>query len=165
MNGEQLTQGPTMEELKTALDECEKVKNDYLTGWQRERADFINYKKEEVERFEKVIEYVTESFSLKILPILDSFYLAEKNLPDNLKNDENIKGLLQIKAQIGDFLKAQGIEEIEAAGRKFDPIYHEVVEEIEAPSGHESGIVIEETQKGYLINEKVLRPAKVKVSR
>jgi len=96
------------------------------------------------------------------LPILDNFEIAEKKLPENLKNDENIKGVLQIKAQIQDFLKNQGIEEIKSVGERFDPNFQEIVEMVEKP-GVDSGIVIEEIQKGYKINGKVLRPAKVKI--
>jgi len=68
---------------------------------------------------------------------------------------------LQIKNQITEFLKKEGIEEIESVGKKFDPETMEIVEEVE---GGESGMVAEELQKGYKIGEKVLRPAKVKIS-
>jgi len=89
-----------------------------------------------------------------------------------LRNDVNIKGLLQIKNQILNFLKNQGVEEIKSVGEKFDPQLHEVVGEV-APSealakggkSVESGIVIEEIQKGYKINGRLLRPAKVRVTK
>lgn len=150
--------------IKKKLEKCQKAKDEYLASWQRERADFLNYKKGELERVGEIIKYAGTGLIFKFLPLLDNFELAEKKLPKELKDDENIKGLLQIKAQFKDILKKQGIEEIESLDKKFDPNFHEVVEEIEVKD-KESGVVIEEVQKGYKIHGKVLRPAKVKVSK
>lgn len=149
-----------LEDLQNKIEELEKQKNEYLAGWQRAKADFINHKKEEIERIENFLKYAEEEFILKILPILDNFEIAESNLPEDSKNDENVKGLLQIKSQFLDFLKGFGVEEIKALGEKFDPNFHEAVEQVE---GRESGIIIKEMQKGYKINGRLLRPAKVKV--
>jgi len=154
----------SVEELKEKLEECERLKEEYLAGWQRERADFLNYKKGELERIGEIIKYGDLGLILKILPIADNFELAEKNLPENLKTDENVKGILQTKNQILDFLKNQGVEEIKSVGEKFDPNFHEVIEEVEVKD-KESGIIIEEIQKGYKINGRLLRPAKVKISK
>jgi molecular chaperone GrpE len=154
----------SIEDLKKKLDECQKLKNEYLTGWQKERAGFLNYKREEMERIGEILKYADVGLILKILPILDNFEIAEKKLPENLKNDENIKGILQIKNQILDFLRNQGVEEIKSLGEKFDPNFMEVIETIEAKD-KESGIVIEEIQKGYKINGRVLRPARVKIAK
>ncbi len=148
--------------LQKKLNECQKLKNEYLAGWQRARADFLNYKKEELERIGELIKYAGTGLILKILPILDNFEIAEKKLPEDFKNDKNVRGILQIKNQIQDFLKNQGVEEIKSLGEEFDPNFHEVVEEIEAKN-KKSGTIIEEIQKGYKINDRLLRPAKVKV--
>lgn len=153
-----------LEELKKKLEECEKLKEEYLAGWQRARADLLNYKKEELERIGELIKYADVGLILKILPILDNFEIAEKKLPESLKNNENVKGILQIKNQIQDFLKNQGVEEIKSVGEKFDPNLHEVFEEVEIKD-KEPGIIVEEIQKGYKINGRLLRPAKVKVSK
>lgn len=154
-------------DLQQRLKECEEKTKEYLSGWQRSRADFLNYKKEEMERIGELIKYASEELILKILPILDNFYLVEKNLPENLRNEENIKGILQIKNQIQDFLKSQGVEELNFLGQKFDPNFMEVIEEVEPASAEasagKSGIVVEEIQKGYKINGRLLRPAKVRV--
>jgi len=157
-----------IEELKKKLEEYQKQKNEYLAGWQRDRADFLNYKKEELERIRDILKYGNENLILKILPILDNFEKAEaevRNMKyEETKHKEVINGLLQIKTQFQDFLKNQGIEEIKTVGEKFDPNFQEVVKEIEK-KGVESGIVIEETQKGYILNGKVIRPAKVRVTK
>ena len=135
-----------------------------MAGWQRSRADFLNYKKEEIERFKSIIDIANEEMILKILPLLDNMELAEKHLSIDLKDNEYIKGLLQIKAQFLDLMKNQGVEPIDVIGKKFDPIMHEVIEEVEVKD-KEPGTIIEEIQKGYLINQKLLRPVKVKISK
>src|SRR4030066_1330829 len=148
------------ENLKKKLEECLKQKDEYLAGWQRARADFLNYKKEEMERISALVSYAGEELILKILPILDNFELIEKKLTEDLKKDESVKGILQIKNQILDFLKNQGIEEIKSIGEKFDPNLHEAVE---AKDGQQSGVITEEVQKGYMINGRLLRAAKGKI--
>ena len=150
--------------LEELLKECEKQKAEYLAGWQRERADFINYKKEEMERIEGFLRYAKEEFLLQLLNFLDIFDLAEKNLPEDLKKNEYVKGLLQVGVKIREFLKNQGVEEIKTEGEKFDPRWHEAVEEVE-DKNVESGMIVEEIQKGYTINSKLLRPAKVRVAK
>ena len=75
-----------------------------------------------------------------------------------------MKGFLQIKTQLQNFLKNHGLEEIKSLGEKFDPNFHEIIEEVETKN-KESGIIIEEIQKGYKIKNRLLRPAKVKISK
>lgn len=154
----------SLEDLQKKLHECEAQRIDYLAGWQRARADFINYKKEEMERIEELMGYAKEEFFLQILSFLDNFDIAERKLPESLKKEEYVTGILQIGAQMRDFLKNQGIQEIKTVGEKFDPNFHEVVEGQEK-EGFEPGIIIEEVQKGYLIQGRLLRPAKVKVTK
>ena len=135
------------------LEECKKQKDEYLAGWQRERADFLNYKKEEMERMGELLKYFGERMVLKLLPILDNFEIADKTLPEDLRNNDNIKGLLQIKNQILEFLKNQGVEEIKTTGEKFDT---SLMEAVEKP---------EEERKGYTISGRLLRVAKVRVAK
>lgn len=155
-------QKESMDELKKKLEDCQKISEEYLAGWQRARADFLNYKKEEMARVGEFLKYANEELILKILPILDNFDKAIKEMPDDLKNDEYFKGLWQIRIQFKDFLKNHGVEGIKSVGEKFDPNFHEVVEEVEIKD-KEADIVVEEIQKGYKINGRLLRPAKVKV--
>ncbi len=162
----------SVEEFKKQLEECQKLKEEYLSGWQRSRADLLNYKKEEMERIGGLINYAMEEIVLRFLPILDNFEVTEGKLPDNLKKDENVKGLLQIKNQLQDFLKGQGLEEIKSLGEKFDPNFHEIIGEVSpseasAKEGEklESGTIVEEIQKGYKIAGRLLRPAKVRIKK
>jgi molecular chaperone GrpE len=150
-----------IKDLQMAIDDIEKKKNEYYTGWQRAEADFQNYKKQETERLESFSGYVKENIFENLLPILDNFDLAEKVIPADKKEESNIKGLLLIKKQMDYFLKSIGVEEIKAVGQKFDPMYHEALEETEQEG--EPGTITEEIQKGYLLNNKVFRPSKVKI--
>lgn len=150
------------EELNKKLEECEKKASEYLAGWQRERADFLNYKKDEMERIGELLKYASEEFVLKIIPILDNFEVAERCLTCDPEKDKNVKGLLMMKNQLREFLKNRGVEEIKTVGEKFDARLHEVIGE-EKVEGKEPGVILEEIQKGYKLNNRLLRPAKVKI--
>lgn len=161
-------------DIKKKLEESEKQKEEYLAGWQRARADLLNFKKEEMDRMAEILKYASEDFILKVLPILDNFEIAtrqnlpiEQDLGGQGKNKQIIEGFLQIKSQLQDFLKSNGVEEIKSVGEKFDANWHEVVEpaSAEASAGKESGVITEEVQKGYKMNGRLLRPAKVKISK
>jgi len=153
-----------LEELKKKFTECEKEKNEYLAGWQRSRADFLNYKKEEMERIAGLLKYADVGLILRILPILDNFDEAQKKLQKEAENDEKVKGFLQMKKQLQDLLESRGVKAIDCLGKKFDPNFQEIVEELEIKD-KESGLIIEEVQKGYMMEDRVLRPAKVKVTK
>ena len=151
-------------DLGEKLKECQKVRDEYLANWQRERADLLNYKKGELERVAELVKYADTGIILKILPILDNFEKAEQEIPLERKKDKLLEGFLQIKRQFKDFLKNQGIEEIKTIGENFDPSFHEAVEMTDSKKG-ESGKVIEEVKKGYKLQDQVIRPAKVKVGK
>ena len=146
------------------LEEAKKQAQEYLDGWKRAKADLINYKNEESQRMEEFAKYARQRYVLEILPIVDSFDLAAKRIPKEDLENESVKGMMMIKAQLDDFLKANGVEAIVAQGEKFNPEFHEAAQVVECQD-QESGTIIEETQKGYMINGCLLRPAKVKVSK
>lgn len=151
------------EELHNDLEDAKAKCEEYLNGWKRERADFLNYKKEEMERIGNLVKYANEEIILKLLPILDNICLAEKHLPEN---KEFTDGFLQIKKQLSDFLAKEGIEPIEVLGKQFDPNLMESVGEAEIATSDVaiSGTVAEEVQRGYTLHGKLIRPAKVKIS-
>lgn len=148
--------------LLKKLKECEKLKNEYLKGWQRSRADLLNYKKEEIGRLEEVKDFQKIDLILKILRIFDNLEKAESHLPDDVKDSEWAEGFSRIKSQFREFLKEEGIEEVKAEGENFNPELHEAVEEVEVEE-RESGTIVEVLEKGYSLNGQLLRPAKVKV--
>jgi molecular chaperone GrpE len=154
----------TPPEENKELKEAQKKAEEYLEGWKRARAEFLNYKKEEMERIGALVRYANEEFILKLMPILDSFDIAQKHVPEELREDKNIAGFLKIKEQLLALLKNDGLEIIDCMGKKFDPNFHETAGEVEA-EGKESGIVVEEISKGYVLCGKVLRPSKVRITK
>ena len=92
-------------DLIKKLDECEKQKNEYLAGWQRAKADFINYKKEELKRMEEMARYATEEFIRELIVILDNFDLGLRTLE---KAGPVEKGIYMIRSQLEDILRKRG---------------------------------------------------------
>ena len=146
------------------LKEAEKLRDEYLAGWKRARADLLNYKKEEEARIGELIKYSNQKLILEFLPVLDDLYIAESRIPSDLKDNEWVGGLLQLKSQVLNFLKVQGVKEIESVGKEFDPKFQEAVEMVETKE-HKPNTVVEEVKKGYIFHGKVIRPAQVKVSK
>lgn len=151
---------------KNNIESIKKQAEEYLNGWKRAKADYLNLKKEMEAQDKEIREWLSKIFLLPLLDIMDSFNKAFGNVPANLKTEVWIEGIEGIKKQFENFLKINGVEEMKVAGEKFDPLKHEAIESVEggpsAPAG-ESGRIIEEVWKGYLVKGQVLRPAKVKV--
>ena len=143
-----------LKKTKKKFRACEKERADYLAGWQRAKADLINYKKEQEQKNSDIFKFANEIIIGEILPVLDSFEEA-------MKHDKN-EGIKQLCNQLKGILKNNGIEEIEAVGEKFNPEFHESVGEIKKGK---TGFVVEEVQKGYKLNNKVIRPSRVKISK
>lgn len=150
-------------DLKKELEKYKKQSEEYLNGWQRTKADFENYKKRQAKIFGELDQMANQNLILEILPILDAFKSAGQHLPKELKNSEWTEGILQIKNQLESLLKEKGLEEINSVGEIFNPNLHEVVEKKEMKDKKENEI-IEEIQKGYLLNKQVIRAAKVKIA-
>ncbi|MDP3052844.1 MAG: nucleotide exchange factor GrpE [bacterium] len=149
------------EKTEDELSKCQKEKDEYLDGWKRAKAELINYKKDEAKRFEIVIKLANEGLIKELLLVLDSFDLG---LASSEKEGSAQKGMYLIRSQLKDILKSYGLEEIETSpGEKFDINIHEAVAEIE--SDQPSGTVIEEVEKGYLLNGRVIRPVRVRISK
>jgi molecular chaperone GrpE len=140
---------------------AEQKSEEYLAFAQKAKADFINYKREQEVKISEIIKFANEGLILDILPVLDSFELAMKHLPDDKETGKD-NGIEQLNNQLENILKSNGVEKIEAIGEKFNPELHESIEVVE---GEESGIVVEEIQKGYKLNNKVIRASKVKIGK
>ncbi len=148
----------------------ENKEEEYLNNWKRAAADLANYKKDEMERMGTLLQYSKADLIEKVLPVFDSIYLAQKSLPDDA-------GIAQIIKQIVDFLKKEGIEEIKVVGEKFNAETMEIVAASaeastfdkstagQAGEPQEEIVVVEELQKGYMMQGKVLRVARVKVNK
>lgn len=140
---------------------CQAERDEYLNGWKRAKADFINYQKDETKRLEEVLKFANWDLVKELIIVLDSFDLAIAALEKESKTE---KGIYMIRIQLEDVLKKRGLERIVvSAGQKFDPALHEAVGEVE--SDKPSGTIVEEVEKGYLLNGRVIRPARVKLAK
>ncbi len=147
-----------------SIKNLNELNSRYLSSWKKSEANFLNYKKEEESRVSEYIKLEQEKFVLKLLNILDNLLLAEAYTPDNLKENDWILGIMQIKSLIIKFLESYDAHNIETIGKKVDFKFHEVLQEIET-SKEKSGIIIKEVQKGYIMNGKVIRAAKVIITK
>ena len=126
---------------------------------QRLQAEFENHKKREEKDKKEFVKYSRAGLILEILPLLDSFEMA---LESKKNNEEFVKGIEMIYAQLYSIFEKEGLRPILAIGQKFDPYKHEVL--MREKSDKEEDIVLEELQKGYMLGDKVLRHSKVKIS-
>jgi len=147
-------------EKKLAAEEEEKeALNNRLV---RLQADFSNYRKRNEKEAERIQAAIVAAIMEDLLPVLDNF---DRALAQEGSGEDFRKGIEMIHRQLLDFLAKQGVENIEAVGKEFDHNYHNAVLQVESEE-HESGIVVEELQKGYILNkELVIRPSMVKVAK
>jgi len=150
-------------EEKINIEEIIKEKEEYLTGWKRSLADFENYKKQVEKEKETLVQFLKADVMMKLLPIMNNWEIAVKNIPEEQKNSDWMKGVLTIKNQLDEFFKKEGVEKIKTIGEKFDPNIHEAM--LEEISDDEEGIILDEFEPGYRVGEKVIKYPKVKVSK
>lgn len=163
-DNEEIAPGANTEEANKELEECRKKAEEYLNGWKRAQADFVNFKKRQEESLKEWIVFSKAGLITELLPILDSFDNALKNKPvaPDEESKKWIEGVAKIAAQLSKILKEAGLEEIISKGAKLDTQIHEAIDAV--PSEMEEGTVLEEVQKGYKISGKVIRTAKVRVA-
>jgi len=152
------------EKLREELEEAQAQAAEYLEGWQRAKAEFSNYKKrQDVERAQ-VTALANAALLRKLLPVVDDFERAIATLPVDLSKLTWCEGVFLIKHKLDAILELEGVKPIETDGQSFDPRYHEAVTYEEVP-GHDDGQIIGEVQRGYILGERVLRPALVRVAK
>lgn len=155
-----------LEELRDRIDSLQREKDELFGKLQRVSADYANFQKRVPKQITDTICYEKEKIIKTLLPVLDSFESALGGL-QNAHSAENadvlIKGVRIIYDQMLDILKSHGVEQIKALGEKFDPALHEAMTQKVEPE-REENIVLEEFQKGYKLNGRVIRPTKVIVS-
>lgn len=155
----EVTEAEDIELLRESLVEERTKTEENLAGWQRAQADFINYKRRTEQEKEDISRFANSILMLSLLPVLDDLERALNSVPHNLAKHGWVDGLRLIKRKFQTSLEAQGLTEIKALGEPFDPNLHEAMRQ---GKGKE-GIVIEETQKGYKLHDRVLRPSQVVV--
>jgi len=146
------------------LDDLRKKVDDFSDGWQRERAEFANYRKRIMRDQETEKQNSKLAILKKYLDIHDDLELAIKNMPDHVKSDAWVNGILLIHQKLSNLLNGEGMQPIPAENCAFNPALHEAISS-EEQEGFESGNIIEVVQKGYTIGDRVIRPARVRVAK
>ncbi len=147
-------QGEHIAKLKTKLKEAEAKAKEYLDGWQRERADVANARKREEEGKKEFIKFANEGLIIEILTVLDSLDLAAIH---------GNKDLEPVRKQLLSVLANYGLVVQDPLGEAFDPRLHESIGVVQTEKKEEDHKILEVAQKGYIMAQKIIRPAKVKI--
>lgn len=162
--GEAIPPKEQIHRLREKLRECIKEKGDYLDGWQRSKADFVNYKKREAENKGEFLKFAREELITDLLPVLESFHMAFANKEAWGKVDESWrKGVEYIHTQLVQTLEGHGVTAIDPTNELFNPNEHTAIGTVptDDPSKHHK--VAEVLQLGYRLNGKLIRSPRVKV--
>ena len=154
-----------IKKFREKLKECQKLKDEYLAGWQRARADFINARKDEEKERKEFIRFAQRNILEKLLDLADNFDLAFANR-DILPKDGGkwLAGMENTRTRLMKILEESGAAPLEnSSGKKFNPLAQEAIEKIPVKNLEKDNLVLEEARKGYKMYNKILRPAKVKV--
>jgi molecular chaperone GrpE len=153
-------------QLRIELDQALAKANEYLTGWQRERAEFINYKKRIEREQSQGGQNAFGNAIRRYLDIADDLARALKDKNRPLEGNGAIwaEGIDLIHRKMVAAFEADGVKMIDAKGKFFDPNMHEAISNEDSPD-HESGQIIDVVQPGYILGERVIRPARVRVAR
>ncbi len=169
---EQVTEVPAIipeeeiAQLRTELEQAKQKECEYLSGWQRERAEFFNYKKR-MEREQALGGQNAFANAIRrYLDIADDLEraLKSKNRPAEGEAATWAGGIDLIHRKMLAAFEADGVKTIDTTGKYFDPNLHEAISHEDSPE-HESGQIIEVVQPGYMLGERVIRPARVRVAR
>jgi len=151
--------------LRGKIEACEKEKREYLDGWQRSKADFVNARREEEQSRSSIRKYAKADLITEILPIADNFERAMANAEAWHKVDENWrKGIEYIYSQLQQVLENHEVKPIGMPGERFDARLHQPVEAVSTDDPNEDDIIFSVLEKGYSLHEHIVRPAKVTVA-
>lgn len=164
---EEATVNTSQEELDLLaqkLQEAQTQAKEYSEGWQRERADFANYKRRIERDSHTAQQKITIEVIKKYLAVLDDMERAMKNRPTEGSSSAWADGIELIMRKLQGILEGEGIKRIAAEDEEFNPSRHEAISYEDSPD-HESGQIIEVVQQGYTLGDRVIRPALVRVAR
>lgn len=147
------------------LDELRKQSEENYQRFLRTQADFENFRRRTRQEKEELSKYASMQLIEKLLPVVDNLERALFTTKGASEDSAEafIKGVEMIFRQIEQMLEQEGLKPMETIGRPFNPDFHQAIMQVES-NEYEEGIVVEEVQKGYMLKDKVLRPAMVKVS-
>ena len=147
-------------------EEVEKLRAEHEEGQQRllrTQADFDNFRRRTLKEKEELGKYASAKLITELLPVIDNFQRALSTAGEHAESASYVKGVEMIFRQLEGVLSAEGLTAMESVGKPFNPEFHQAIMQVESEE-YEEGIVVEEVQKGYMLKDKVLRPAMVKVS-
>ena len=153
-----------IETLKKELEEKTRLAEDYLSQLKYLQADFENYKKMVAREREMYEMCATEELTKSLLPLIDNLEIAIASAKQNEDEPSFVEGIELIYKDLMVVLGKEGLKPIKAVGEKFDPYKHEVIMTV-IDDGLPEDTVLEELEKGYMLGSKLLRTAKVKVSK
>jgi molecular chaperone GrpE len=151
-------------ELQLKLEEKEKESKENYEKYLRIAAELDNFKKHSSKERSELVRYGNENLIKEILPILDNMDRALDHAEKARDIDAFIEGLKLIRSQFLQRLEKFGVKQVEAVGSEFDPNIHEAVLSVDSPD-HEDNRVMDEFEKGYLLNDRLLKPARVSVTK
>jgi len=152
-------QDPAQQKIAELEAKVEEADNRYL----RLQADFDNFRRRSRIELEASAKYRAQSIITDLLPAIDNFERAMKMEVDNEQAKSLMQGVDMVYRSLLDALKNEGVEVIEAVGKEFDPHLHQAVMQAE-DENYGPNIVVEEFQKGYMLKDRIIRPAMVKVN-
>lgn len=150
--------------LRTELERVRAEGQEYLDGWQRSRAEFVNYRKRVERESQESYQRIAGDILCRYLGIIDDLELALRDRPKEGDGGVWADGIGIVYQKLISLLEAEGVEPIEAEGKQFDPNFHEALSH-EEDSEHEEGQIIEVIRQGYRLGARVLRPALVRVAK
>jgi molecular chaperone GrpE len=153
-----------IEELSSQLVAANKQSEDYLSALQRERAEFLNFKRRTAEERERDLGLAGDDLIRKVLAVADDFDRAIDARPEELAENSWAEGIAVIDRKLRSLLESEGVTEIDAApGRPFDPREHDAIANVPG-TGRPEGEIVEQVRRGYRLRDRVLRPALVAVA-
>ncbi|MFF2481619.1 nucleotide exchange factor GrpE [Paenibacillus sp. NPDC058071] len=160
---EQETVQEEQAQAEPRLEELEKLAEENQQRYLRAQADFDNFRRRTMKEKEELAQYASMKLIGQLLPVVDNFERAVAAASAAGDYDSLVKGVDMIFRQLDQTLQQEGLKVMETVGEPFNPEYHQAIMTVESEE-HAEGIIVEEVQKGYILKEKVLRPAMVKVS-
>lgn len=149
---------------QTDIEKLQAERDEYLGGWQRAKADFVNYKKQSEATMKEFRVMATEGLIEELLPVLSSFEMAFANKVAWEKADKNWRtGVEYIYTQLKSVLDQHGLKELNPIGEKFDTARHEAVKHEPVEDKTKENIILNVLEKGYVLGNKLIKPAKVVV--
>lgn len=153
-----------IERLTGERDESVRERDDYLAALQRERAEFVNFKRRTADERQAMFGLAAEGLISKVLALADDFDRAIEARPATIADDPWVEGIAAIDRKLRQLLESEGVSSIPAEeGTPFNPREHEAVASVPG-TGHPDGSIVGELRRGYRLRDRVLRPALVVVA-